>query len=440
MSGLIGVVLSIATLSAAHAASEEAEAARAQTPAPGASLVWRALLPHEARVEGPTSGRFVTSANGVETPFESSQPVPGFSGLVALGGDRFLALPDNGYGSKANSPDYVIGLAEIALGAAPEAGAPRPIDVVRYIRFSDPDGLLRDGIGVDFPITADLDAYPGSDDPVDPRIIEGRWLTGADFDVESIAAAADGTYWIGEEFGPYVFQVSADGVLISQPIAAPDLASPAHPEVLAGLRPATLGGSRGYEALAFGPDGLLLAVTEAAPTDPALRVDADDERLVRIVEIDPEAGAYTGRSWIYRKDGAAADNRIVIGDMAALGGTCLALIERDFLFGPDAALKRLYVIDLAATGPDGVVDKRLALDFLAIPDPDAVGGMGPSFALPFDSIEVATQISETEFVFAVDTNFPGQAARTPGEPDDTEMVQVAFDRPLTDAAPGDCGR
>jgi glycerophosphoryl diester phosphodiesterase len=31
----------------------------------------------------------------------------------------------------------------------------------------------------------------------------GRWLTGADFDVESIARMEDGTFWVGEEFGPY---------------------------------------------------------------------------------------------------------------------------------------------------------------------------------------------------------------------------------------------
>jgi hypothetical protein len=38
--------------------------------------------------------------------------------------------------------------------------------------------------------------------PSDPTIVAGRLLTGYDFDVESIARAADGTLWFGEEFGP----------------------------------------------------------------------------------------------------------------------------------------------------------------------------------------------------------------------------------------------
>jgi hypothetical protein len=39
-------------------------------------------------------------------------------------------------------------------------------------------------------------------------------LTGADFDVESIVRAADGTYWIGDEFGPFLLHFSATGTLL----------------------------------------------------------------------------------------------------------------------------------------------------------------------------------------------------------------------------------
>ncbi|MFW1981670.1 esterase-like activity of phytase family protein, partial [Acinetobacter baumannii] len=54
------------------------------------------------------------------------------------------------------------------------------------------------------------------------NIIKGntpeRLLTGADFDPESMQRTSDGTYWIGDECGPYLLHFSADGVLLDAPI------------------------------------------------------------------------------------------------------------------------------------------------------------------------------------------------------------------------------
>ena len=36
------------------------------------------------------------------------QPVQGFSGISSLGGGEFLVLTDNGFGSRANSPDSLL--------------------------------------------------------------------------------------------------------------------------------------------------------------------------------------------------------------------------------------------------------------------------------------------------------------------------------------------
>ena len=48
-----------------------------------------------------------------------------------------------------------------------------------------------------------------------PIVMEGaakRYLTGADFDVESIQPVADG-FWVGEEFGPYILKFDLEGKL-----------------------------------------------------------------------------------------------------------------------------------------------------------------------------------------------------------------------------------
>src|SRR4051812_46644659 len=61
------------------------------------------------RTPGPTSGNFVTPNLGVVPPFVDGQPIPGWSGLLDNGDGTFTSLPDNGYGSKANSSDYIVG-------------------------------------------------------------------------------------------------------------------------------------------------------------------------------------------------------------------------------------------------------------------------------------------------------------------------------------------
>ncbi len=66
--------------------------------------------------------------------------------------------------------------------------------------------------------------------PVDPSIQDGRLLTGADFDVESIARMDDGTFWVGEEFGPYLLHFDAHGRLLSAPVRHPVLRAPQNPQ------------------------------------------------------------------------------------------------------------------------------------------------------------------------------------------------------------------
>ncbi len=99
-----------------------------------------------------------------------------------------------------------------------------------------------------------------------PIAMEGaatRYLTGADFDVESIQPVADG-FWVGEEFGPFILKFSRAGVLTDviptlldgKPVASPDNATltlqadPSKPVPSFNLKR-----SGGYEGLALSPDG-----------------------------------------------------------------------------------------------------------------------------------------------------------------------------------------
>jgi hypothetical protein len=443
-------------VTAARSSSESGALGQNQAGAAGHALIGWAALPQETRTPGPTSGQFIAPANGVVPPFVNAQPVPGWSGLLSNGDGSFTAMPDNGYGAKGNSADYVLGFYTVSPSFKTDGdGTTEPGTVVNhsFTSFNDAHGLLRNGVGVDLTITADRANYfsgagSGTDSgiPVHPAIRQGRLLTGYDFDIESIARADDGTLWVGEEFGPYLLHFAVNGVLLDEPVPHPFLKSPNHPDVLAGLTTSTLAASRGFESLAFDHQNrLLYAVPEAAPTVDVLRPVPGDERVLEIFEFDPEARAYTGRRFKYRKDGTATGNAIVIGDMTSIGNDVFVLIERDSLFGAAAVVKRLYLINLNVTDENGILEKRLLVDLLDIDDPKDIGGDLPGlapekFEMPFDSIECVLALDAKTLMVAIDTNFPSEDGRSPGVPDSTEAIKLRFDRAIVSYAPRLRGR
>ena len=102
------------TLSAAIGALSQSSSASSTGssgwPTRNPTLVGRAVLPFDTLAEGPPAGAFVvpSTQNGVTFPLPS-QPVEGFSGIID--GQRpgeYLAMADNGFGSKANSRDFLI--------------------------------------------------------------------------------------------------------------------------------------------------------------------------------------------------------------------------------------------------------------------------------------------------------------------------------------------
>lgn len=94
-----------------------------------------------------------------------------------------------------------------------------------------------------------------------------RLLTGADFDPESMQRTSDGTYWIGDEFGPYLLHFSADGVLLDAPIPLPNPLNPAQElrspqnqfnKAQINFVEPLVQQSGGFEGMAISPDGQYL--------------------------------------------------------------------------------------------------------------------------------------------------------------------------------------
>jgi glycerophosphoryl diester phosphodiesterase len=160
-----------------------------------------AVLPADTFAAGPPAGNGI-SANGRTGPF-SGQPVQGFSGVQFADGDRFWFMPDNGFGQKGNSADYLLRIYQVDPSfQGAEFTGNGGVTLGNFIQLRDPDGKIP------FEITNE-----GTSD---------RLLTGADFDIESFVIADDGTIWVGEEFGPFLLHFDATGKLLDAPIATPN--------------------------------------------------------------------------------------------------------------------------------------------------------------------------------------------------------------------------
>jgi hypothetical protein len=315
--------------------------------------------------------------NGVAAPWPD-QPVQGFSGIVRNGDGTYVALSDNGFGNKANSADFVLRIHTIA--PVFETGA---VDVLGGINLTDPNHH------VSWPLTR-----------------PDRVLTGSDFDIESIQRMPDGTYWIGDEFGPYLLHFDRAGRLIDAPIPTPDVRAPENP---AGSP--NLAGSKGFEGMARSPDGrTLYPLLEGT-------VAGDPAGALRMYEFDARAERYTGRRWTYQLDNPA----FAIGDAIAVDGSRFLVIERDNGQGDAAAVKKIYLVK---ANRDGTLDKTLVADLLNIANPKRLGGFDTPFRFPFVTIESVVILGERTLGVLNDNNFPGSAGRTPNTPDNNEFITI----------------
>lgn len=360
-------------------------------------LLARALLSADHLESGPPSGALATSANGRQGPF-AGQVIPGFSAAIDNGDGTFWAQPDNGFGAKGNSADFLLRLYLVKPHWKTAGGGAGEIEVLRHITLSDP------GHKAGFPIVNEATS--------------DRLLTGDDFDIESVQRGRDGSFWIGEEFGPFLLHVDSHGRLLSAPVPFPLGKSPQNPD-LGGEQP-NVQRSGGFEAMARSTDGRhLYPIVENVLVN-----DAGKRRRV-ISEFDTRTGHYTGRTWSYHVD---ADANLAADAQMVRPGV-LMVLERDNFDGAAAVTKRVYEVRLGKNGTGEALAKSLVVDLLKISDPRGISdgggwGTGEQFAFGFQSVETLVPLSRGRLMIANDNNYPGNSARHPGTPDDTEMIII----------------
>ena len=367
------------------------------------TLIGRAILPAATFAPGPPSGRYRDATVRADSAPYASQPVQGISSIKpGPQPNTWWALSDNGFGTKWNSSDY-----RLALYLFRASSGSRDVELLRRIELRDPQGRFP------YRLTEESDVT--------------RPLTGADVDPESLVVLPDGTFWIGDEFGPWLLHFSADGELLEPPYeyggsdAQPALRSIDHPRVLAGLSPATVRASSGFEGLVLSSDGQhLLAMLEKPPIGAA-------EPHVPILEFSLGQRRFTGRRWSYPLD----HENHVVRELARHSGTALLAIENDDQQGDAAAVKRIYRVDLAQPQAGERLSKQLQVDLLSISDPRRLGPQDASvpFRFPFVTIEAVHALDARTLLVVNDNNFPSRGARGADAPNDTEWIWLRLPPP-----------
>jgi len=289
-------------------------------PTPALAQAVTGRLPVEARV--------LTRLNGVEV----RQGGYGSAIARAAAGGRFFLLTDRGPNvdlPEADRKGFPVPDYSPAIGQFRREG-----DSLRWER----DVVLRRGDGG--PITGRPNppgpgsigesavTMDGRDLPLDPHGL----------DTEGLVAAADGGFWVSDEYGPWLLRFGPDG-LLRERVGPFGTTGRRLPAVLAARR-----ANRGMEGLTRIPGTAELLGLMQSPLDNPKRAGRTS-RSVRLVAYDPATGA--SRQFVYLLEDAG--NRTT--DITAVSATRFLVLEIDGRVPGDSAepsrFQRVFQVDLA---------------------------------------------------------------------------------------------
>ena len=162
-------------------------------------------------------------------------------------------------------------------------------------------------------------------------------------DSEGLVRAADGSFWISDEYGPHIAHFDASGKTIERinPFGT-GTGGRKIPAVFANRR-----ANRGMEGLAITPDGKTLVGMMQSPMYNPSKAATAASVVLRILTFDISTGAT--KQYAYLMDNVSLTG---VSDIVAVNSTTFLTLERDGLYGGaatnPAAVKKVYKIDLAS--------------------------------------------------------------------------------------------
>jgi hypothetical protein len=190
------------------------------------------------------------------------------------------------------------------------------------------------------------------------------------FDLEGLAPMTDGSFWLSDEYGPFLIHVGPDGRIRER--VSPFGGERSLPAVLARRRP-----NYGMEGLARLPDGTLIGLMQGPLENPGPDVPGIRRtRVTRMVWYDPASGR--SRQFVHLLERPDLMNTAI----AARSATSFLTIERDVGLPTDGgAVKRIYRLDLREAtdvsgdpaSPRGLLVEGRTLEELTIDAEDPAG-------------------------------------------------------------------
>lgn len=258
--------------------------------------------------------------------------------------------------------------------------------------------------------------------------VNGKLLLGDvnGFDTETLARLPDGSFLIGEEYGPSLIEVAADGTVVKRHVPAGLETALRNGDVeVVGTLPAIMAKrylNRGIENVAVSPDGatiyVLMQSPLANPDSDAYKKSAN----TRLWKIDRASGKVLGE-FVYvmddptsfrtdNKKDAQKQNAVRMSEMVFLGNDRLLVLERI------GKTSKFYAVDLATASPlDTAWDDAAtspSLEQLNAGDLEAKGIKPLVKSLVLDSddveglpkkVEGVAVISPTEMIVFNDSDF-----------------------------------
>ncbi|GHJ39769.1 esterase-like activity of phytase family protein [Streptomyces sp. TS71-3] len=304
-----------------------------------------APLPPLGTVAGPGGTTTQISGEGFGS---SLAPVPGRPG-------SFYGLTDRG--PNADAPDG--NKSEMVLDFTPEVGEFRLVGgkakLVRKVTLKGPRSLG----GVKYSGRPPHDTGEVIDDVAATNANGGTPVPVADdpygYDSEGLVALPDGTFWVSDEYGPYITHFDANGYELGRLTPYKDSPDNKYHKIVGHL-PAELANrlkNKGMEGLTVTPDGsTLVGVMQSALQQPDLgSTKASNVSPTRIVTINLRT--YRAKQYLYLLDDPGTTGN-ANSEITALSDTRFLIDERDGTFEPSAQ-KTLYEADIrGATDVSGL--------------------------------------------------------------------------------------
>jgi Esterase-like activity of phytase/Bacterial Ig domain len=324
-------------------------------------------IPPITSVQGPNGTTTEISGEGFGS---SLAPVPGRAGY-------FYGLTDRG--PNADAPDG--NKSEMVLNFTPEIGEFKLVkgkaELVKTVTLKGPKSLG----GVNYSGRPPSDTKEVIDDvaATNATLKDGKVTPQPvakdpyGYDSEGLVAMPDGSFWVSDEYGPYITHFDAQGFEIGR--LTPYKDSPDNKDhKIIGYLPAELANrltNKGMEGLTITPDGkTLVGAMQSALQMPDLgSTKASKVAVTRIIMVDLRT--FKTKQYLYLLDDPATTGD-ANSEITALSNTKFLVDERDGNFEPNAH-KTLYEVDLkGATDVSGLtIDGKSPEAFVGTDGTDA---------------------------------------------------------------------